>query len=390
MFYVLAKTDGTLTGTVALSHQSVFRTAPALVRFKDQILILVNNNQLWRSDGTSSGTQQITTLPWEERNNETRVGVSLTPMIATASVVYFVVTFTYDVAGKLSYSAQELWQTDGTAAGTKRISRLCKIKDIATVNDKLIFSGFLYFETNRCIGDLYSYIVDTDPLGTLALTSLPPVSLYNVKQMPQTLFGYAQPNLWISDGTQLGTRRLMTMTDQTKVDEKTHVVLSGNHLFFAAGSGQSNPDPRDLWAVELARNPELDAPSTLGVRPGQSASLPLALINNSPTTVQTATLTLTLPLSFTVLVNPDNLPGKVAPTVQDNRLTWVLTNVKTFEQKSIVVHVSPLTQATVGMRYPALVEVEITSPISTTSSFSTSLNIDLLIANQIYVPLSFR
>jgi hypothetical protein len=199
--------------------------------------------------------------------------------------------------------------------------------------------------------------------------------------MPQTLLGYAQPNFWISDGTLLGTRRLMTVTDQIKVDAATQVTLSGNHLFFGAYSPKNRYALDDLWATTLNAHADWipEAPTVALFRPAQTISLPIGLINFGATAVPSITLTAALPLSFTYLSDTSG----ITPTLQEGNLIWPFIDIKLLQQKHFIVTVKAPDSATVGTRYPLLLNFSSTA-------LSTSLTIDLVVAHQTYLPLSFR
>ncbi len=389
--YGLAKTDGTTTGTVALTGDQ-FRTKPVMLHFKDQVFFFTNTNELWRSDGTGAGTQRVATLPFAGPGYQVE-NIKVGSFVATANMAYFVVSYAYGPSKGLSYYT-ELWQTDGTPTGTKLIRPICAYFDIGTVNDKLVITAVLdsvaipTYPYTTCSTDWSSYVVTTDQSDQPELTRLASISFYNTLQMPQTLLGYAQPNFWISDGTPLGTRRLMTVTDQIRVDETTNVVLSGNHLFFSAYSPKNRYPLNDLWAAAVSTQADWipEAPTVVLFRSARVADLPVALTNFGATTAPSLTLTAKLPLSFTYVSDTSG----ITPTLQDGSLIWQLTGVKFLQQKRFFVTLKAPDSATVGTRYPLLLDFSSASFTNSAISLNKSLTIDLVIAHQTYFPLSFR
>ena len=76
--------------------------------------------QLWRTDGTSSGTIMVQSVPWPK---------DILDICSGNDVLYFV-----------SGSEDELWRSDGTVNGTIRIR---KFSD--TVSQLTFVNGMLYF-----------------------------------------------------------------------------------------------------------------------------------------------------------------------------------------------------------------------------------------------------
>lgn len=185
----LWKTDGTESGTKLVKDINPGATASAPIRFVsvgNDIYFKangVNGEELWKSDGTEAGTVEVA-------NINTAVGGSSNPdqIQSINGAVYFfaadngtnydlykyennvltklkdfnaltstVVTDYVELNGKIYFAAdsdadslRELWQTDGTAAGTALVSTLISgsvnptnVSNLTKVGNKLFFAATL-------------------------------------------------------------------------------------------------------------------------------------------------------------------------------------------------------------------------------------------------------
>jgi ELWxxDGT repeat protein len=116
----------------------------------------VNGNQLWRSDGTPSGTFLF---------------AALTQQGATANLVTLGTVAGRGLFAALVGTTLRLWSTDGTVAGTAPV-RL----DMQIVNplDTAIFQGFIYFAGIDAAGDQELWRSDGTAAGTTRVQNLNP------------------------------------------------------------------------------------------------------------------------------------------------------------------------------------------------------------------------
>jgi ELWxxDGT repeat protein len=207
--------------------------------------------ELWRSDGTTVGTERLLTLPGD-------TSVSWQDMRLGNTLLFFVSAPTRGV---------ELWKTDGTAAGTGRIRRLdageAFVFDVRT-------SGGTGFFTLLDEGSLTEvWMTDGTSGGTQRLRTFGPGAF------PRLL-------------STIGTNLYVTLTDQ--VTQRMHLYrmpLNGHgsreyvaslpnpyanqldafpslndvsavdgRIFFSIAIGSSGPAPRDtqLWATDGTRH----------------------------------------------------------------------------------------------------------------------------------------
>ncbi len=205
----------------------------AMVGFGSDVLFVANDGvvgyQVWRSDGTAAGTHRITDLAFEVFPDS----VDFTPF---GSTVLFKAAET---------SGTSLWITDGTTAGTLRLhkpSSAVTYEDIAQV---AVAGSRAYFLAATEVGeypyvDAHTYLWTTD--GTKAGTHKVPFDFgYNPPQwmtaIGSTLYftRYATNNhmaLWKSDGTAAGTVMVKKLPNETGDYGPGPIVNRGGKLFF--------------------------------------------------------------------------------------------------------------------------------------------------------------
>ncbi len=144
---------------------------------------LYNRAELWRSDGTSSGTTVVRDFPGEGR-------CAIPEELTSANGTLF---FT----ASNSSGGRELWRSDGTAAGTFALTNLYRVCVVARVRNLTSVGDKLFFYPGG--------VSDGTVAGTKPL-SLSEIDLTNVNGT--LFFGRLDFNvcqLWKSDGTPAGT-----------------------------------------------------------------------------------------------------------------------------------------------------------------------------------------
>ncbi|MEO6177489.1 MAG: ELWxxDGT repeat protein [Flavobacterium circumlabens] len=195
--YELWKSDGTEIGTVMVKDINPGNNSSMLNYNQTQLFTVINNIlyfyaddgvngfELWRSDGTESGTYMIKDI----KPNSGIYNDGSYPRYFTVlnNIIYFIAD---------DNSGSALWTTNGTASGTVKIINLNDIRVLKTVNNKLII------------------VAETS--GT----------------------GYGPRDLWASDGTTAGTKLLKTFADS--YDSDIHITTTlNNELYFVAKSPNS-------------------------------------------------------------------------------------------------------------------------------------------------------
>ncbi|MCD0468862.1 ELWxxDGT repeat protein [Flavobacterium sp. JAS] len=194
--YELWKSDGTESGTVMVkdinpgknSSMQNYNDKQSFTVINDILYFNANDGingfELWRSDGTESGTYMIKNIKAE--SGALNDGSYPGNFTLLNNVIYFIAK---------DNSGSSLWKTDGTQFGTVKIISLNDIRVLRAANNKL----FLFAETS----------------GT----------------------SYGPHDLWVSDGTASGTKHLKSFGDNIDSDIRITTTFN-NELYFVA----RNPD----------------------------------------------------------------------------------------------------------------------------------------------------
>ena len=192
-----------------------------------------HGRELWRSDGSPTGTKRV---------KDIRTG---TPSSRPGDLV--------DLDGTLYFTANDghgsgLWESDGSAAGTKVVKRLSYLDD----SHPVVVGSTLYLRRN--MAELWKS--DGTTAGTKRVKDLNAsgvASIADLIDVDGTLFivlaDVGPPQIWTSDGTAKGTQLVKTIPsaggEGTRLDELTVV---GSTLFFRrGGSLPDGPCNKDLW-----------------------------------------------------------------------------------------------------------------------------------------------
>ncbi|HEY4641771.1 MAG TPA: FG-GAP-like repeat-containing protein [Thermoanaerobaculia bacterium] len=233
--YELWKTDGTIGNTARLKDLLVttYGSNPAkLTRLKNGVAFFANSNatsdgypgtstELWFSDGTDAGTQQLL------------ADGNYTGSIASCGGTAF---FSHDTPA----TGTELWTSDGTAAGTSMLLDLYPGTTPPYTNSgnpsyfTCIDTTMYFFAYDRDGWALWRS--DATAPGTYKIKNT--VALSQPVQFGHGLMFLADRVLWISNGTAEGTYPIKTF-DQVSY---TGLLSAGGYAYLAAGSGSA-----ELW-----------------------------------------------------------------------------------------------------------------------------------------------
>ena len=266
-------TNGTSSGTQALTSTQAHWLTP----FDDK-LFFNNAGELWVTDGTQDGTialnatlapQSIITVGdvayisgyeglW--RSDGTSDG---TMMLADQSG-QAIAQFGNDIYFN---RGNQLWKTDGTPEGTQSVKRLASDQNayswsITALEDELILG----------VGDRLRRSEGTSD-GTQRLKSnlgrVDPISVVG-----DTFYFGTGDEIWASDGTKEGTRPVSGFDSCSKLQPR---VLNGVIYF----SGSRDDVGQELWRID-ATNTE---PKLLDISPGPADSSPWVMASNGEKTL---------------------------------------------------------------------------------------------------------
>ena len=247
----LWKTDGTSSGTVLVKDiwpGPLSSNISGMTSFNGLLYFSANDgshgNELWRSDGTSAGTYMLVNL-YADTASFT-YSSSPTWLTVMGSKLYF--------AANDGVTGAELWQTDGTSAGT------ALVKDIWASNSSgsspaylTVVNNTLYFAANDGTDGTELWKSDGTSAGTVMVKDIWSGSSssapMNFKAVGNTLFFAANDGgdgteLWKSDGTSSGTVMVRDIFPGAGNSSPSNLTAVGSTLFFTANDGT---DGTELW-----------------------------------------------------------------------------------------------------------------------------------------------
>jgi ELWxxDGT repeat protein len=184
--------------------------------------------ELWKSDGTESGTVQVKdVLP----GNLTEYN----------GAVYF--------NGHDGTSGAKLWKSDGTESGTVLVKDVLPLEAGAGLSEFTVVNGVLYFTASRTFWK-HLYKSDGTEAGTLLVKSFVgyrhPLELTNFNEVLYLRASHDSgigDELYKSDGTDAGTV-LVKDINPTGDASPQNLTVVGNFLYFTASDGSHG---EELW-----------------------------------------------------------------------------------------------------------------------------------------------
>lgn len=268
--YELWKTDGTTGGTVQVKDINPSGTAfplfsPAVNTYatnSDYVFFIaddgVHGPELWRSDGTESGTVMVKDIvPGTSESHVSIVGSvykeTHTPRVLTEAggIIYFFAGSIHEPSGDFLV----LWKSDGTSTGTVPVKEipLENIQGLFELNDKLIIVGNygIAYQVWASDGTEPGTIMVKDHLrgGDNYLGHF--IFVGNHLVFTDNIQGYDY-QLWKTDGTPAGTELIREMHsapgDLVAIDDKLFFTEHGVETYYEAGDGIND---FELWQSDL-------------------------------------------------------------------------------------------------------------------------------------------
>jgi ELWxxDGT repeat protein len=287
----------------------------------------VHGEELWRSDGTVSGTYMVKDVNPEERWINIIQGTTepddsdITELTVAGDKLFFFARNN----SQLPFTDHELWVSDGTASGTKQV-----------IEDGMFFQTLS--QSVPFVGQNIAWYT-----GPRELTAVGDKVFFS--SMAAYWYSYEDwemsgEELWVSDGTELGTMIVENIHPDTESGQAQGInvccadwtgssprdlTVAGDSLYFTADNGQ---DGRELWKVDTDVSFfNYDAVRVRDINPGASGSNAASLTaagdrlyfsaNNGVNGDELWTTTGTT--ATTVMVDDLNTTGSSSP----DRLVWV-------------------------------------------------------------------
>ncbi len=214
---------------------------PGLTAFGKKALFLgagINGYNLWVTDGSSHGTRELTA------KGAYSGGLFSSQIIDGPHFAVLGNKAVFEGTSARTTGDDSLWVTDGTSAGTKELTiggnELAPRGDFGILGDKALFLGLLTDDSGVSLSSGL-WVTDGTSAGTRELTDKAEpdeIAVFGKKAVFRD--GAA---LWVTDGTSAGTREIATAA----ANPQGFAVL-GNKVLFAAS------DPRgrvfNLWITD--------------------------------------------------------------------------------------------------------------------------------------------
>ena len=170
----------------------------------------------------------------------------------------------------LQQSLQDLWVTDGTTAGT---ARLTYGVDVSQAVGELSDLGLMFFAAlDEELGRVYLGVTDGTPGGTHPLKDIQPEPIGPGATAGGELFFFASGGgggtaLWKTDGTVVGTVRIKAITPRQAAANSPWVVPFGTGVLFVGDDGVHG---EELW---LSDGSEAGTMMVQDLTPGPAATV---------------------------------------------------------------------------------------------------------------------
>ena len=256
----LWKSDGTESGTVQVKNISAGNGngyPGDFVALGSQLLFTAQDdtygNELWSTDGTQAGTQLV--------KNINPTGDSYPYQLVKSGNTVFFMAETDD-------SGYELWKSDGTSGGTDRVADLVPGSGQGNISGQTLtaFNGGVVFRRLDISGGTGSELWKSDgtDAGTVIVKDINPDAGHSVPDGLSVMGNYvyfsandgtAGTELWRSDGTAAGTKLVKDIWDGADAGaspiEYSGIVSNGVHAyFFATAPNDVNGDATEIWRTD--------------------------------------------------------------------------------------------------------------------------------------------
>jgi ELWxxDGT repeat protein len=272
--YDIWKTDGTAAGTAAVPDTAFPFTRSFKGAVGSVLLYERNTGELWRSDGTAPGTFLLPPP-------------ILGPTVTMGNEAFFP---SWDDNGYWM-----LWKTDGTIAGTVPVRTFFEVPPYSGLGPSPMTSagGLLFLDFTDPTQGSALWVSDGTNAGTRFLKSFLPDNgvfsgIYSPTPLGSRVFFTADDGahgieLWVSDGTDAGTYLVKDIAPGPLFSGIPYLVAAGGRVFFTADDGTHGIE---LWTSD---GTQVGTHLVKDLLPGADSSLPVNLTAVGRHVVFTAT-----------------------------------------------------------------------------------------------------
>ena len=240
----LWKSDGTNSGTTMVKDINNNLLVDANGSYPNDLTAIGNTlyfeandgnhgNELWKSDGTSSGTFMVKDIMPGDH-----YGSNPHELIVVGNTLYFV--------GDDGVNGYELWKSDGTEAGTVMVKQI-HIYDSSDPSLLTVVGNMLYFVADTGASGIELWKSDGTQSGTIMIKDINPQIAHGSEPdkftvVGSTLFfeandGVYGDELWVTDGTVNGTLMIRDFCEGSCSTNFSPFWFIGDTIYFTTDSG---------------------------------------------------------------------------------------------------------------------------------------------------------
>ncbi|MGV3696410.1 ELWxxDGT repeat protein [Flavobacterium sp.] len=249
----LWRSDGTETGTYLVklvsSAPASNNTITALFNYNGNVVFdaydPVNGKELWISDGTTAGTTLLKDI------RPGAIGSNPNSFFICNGILYFVAND--------GISGNEIWKSDGTTAGTSILKNIDGTSNDSITSGFIVLGNAFYFYSYSSANGSELWKSDGTDQGTQLFKDIVP----GINSSNFYLYGFGTPSyfiftvespttigreLWICDGTVAGTTLLKDINPSGNgIPQTAQFALFNNKIYFNAYNPTSG---EELWVTD--------------------------------------------------------------------------------------------------------------------------------------------
>lgn len=280
-------TDGFAAGTTLIKDinssgatSSSSSVVASLTNFKNKLFFGASTNkygfELWSTDGTTSGTSLADDI---QPGGLSGLVALVTPFVTTDNSVYFI--------GNTLKNGQELWKSDGTASGTTLVKDITVGPADTRYNFSTYYDAYntfagvkntLYFTADSLIPYQYGGVQSSKPAlwktsGTPGTTSIVKVfpgtgfyGIYNLTPADNSLYFSVKGDIWKTDGTEAGTIKTIAKINYTGFFDEYRFRFLNGFLYYVSTDNE-------LWKTDGTNVEQVK-----DINPGVNGSNPSSLV----------------------------------------------------------------------------------------------------------------